>query len=73
MAPTSRRALPVVPAPTIWKSSPASASWASSSRTTFFDASVGLPSVHRYDRAIMVRFSSMTTPLVEMDPMSMPK
>lgn len=29
-----------------------------------------LPSVHRYERAMMARFSSMITPFVEMEPMS---
>ena len=71
MAPTRRRARPVVPAPTI--STPAPSTWRSSSRTTFFDASVGLPSVHKYERAMMARFSSMITPFVEMEPMSMPR
>ena len=71
IAPTRRRALPVVPAPTIW--TPVPATCASSSRTTLREASVGLPSVHRYDRAMMARLSSMMTPLVEMEPMSIPR
>ena len=41
--------------------------------TTRRAASAGLPSVHRYVRAMMRRSASMITPFVEIDPMSMPR
>ena len=71
MAPTRRRALPVVP--TARTRMVAWSICAPRSATTRRAASVGLPSVHRYDRATMARSASTMTPFVEMDPMSIPR
>ena len=71
IAPTSRRALPVVP--TARTRTALRSICDPRSATTRRAASAGLPSVHRYVRAMMRRSASMITPFVEMDPMSMPR
>ena len=71
MAPTSRRALPVVP--TARTRTASRSTCEPRSATTRRAASAGLPSVHRYVRAMMRRSASMITPFVEIDPMSMPR
>ena len=71
IAPTRRRALPVVPAARTLTFS--GSICPARSATTRRAAPAGSPSVHRYVRAMMAPSSSIKTPFVEMDPMSIPR
>ena len=62
---------PVVPTDTIFTAFPFIL--LCSSLITSFTAFIGLPLVQRYELARILLFSSIITPLVEIDPMSIPK